>query len=87
MDGLVREEAHSDVLVVRDLRGQHRAAQRRIMAQWLKHKGVSDIGFEVIEGCVGLVNQTSPARVNVAGGMWVRRQAGKIFLQRGCDLS
>jgi len=56
------------------------ALQRRTLHAWLRRAGVANVDFEDVENVRRLLTQTAPAKVNLSGGMHVRRRAGRIFL-------
>jgi hypothetical protein len=41
---------------------------------------VRDIGLAEVEAVRGLVARIAPAKVNLAGGKFARRRAGRIFI-------
>jgi tRNA(Ile)-lysidine synthase len=57
------------------------ALQRRIIRNWLGQRGVSELGFAVIEEVRQLLAGGAPARINLARGRYARRRAGRIFLE------
>lgn len=71
----------SEELNVAQLRRLPLALQRRAIRQWLLQRGVSDLGFAVVEEVRGLLAGGAPARINLARGGHARRRAGKIFLE------
>jgi len=71
-----------DVAVLRSVPA---AIQRRLAVGWLRQRGVSNVGFDVVEAVVGLALQDSPAKVNLPGGAHARRRAGKIFMETAGD--
>jgi tRNA(Ile)-lysidine synthase len=83
---LEAEEAWMESLVpaprvtldVKQLRALPVGAQRRQIAAWLRARGVSDIGFEAVEGVRGLLQPDGPARAQLAGGRLAARRAGVI---------
>ena len=68
-------------LNVAQLRPLPPALQRRAIRQWLMQRGVSDLGFAVVEEVRGLLAGGAPAKINLARGGHARRRAGKIFLE------
>ncbi|MDX6765745.1 MAG: tRNA lysidine(34) synthetase TilS [Candidatus Methylacidiphilales bacterium] len=74
--------ATGDRLSVAELRGQPTAWQRRRIRAWLLKLEVSDVGFEEIESVRGLLTTDKPAKVNLKTGLFARRTAGWIWLQR-----
>jgi tRNA(Ile)-lysidine synthase len=71
----------SDELAVAQLRSLPSALQRRVIRKWLVHRGVSELGFEVVEKVRGLLRGGAPARINLARDRHACRRAGKIFLE------
>lgn len=67
-------------LRVAELRGLPVALQRRRVLSWLRGQGVCRIGFEEVELVLGLLSRIRPARVNLPGGLFIRRRSGLIFL-------
>jgi tRNA(Ile)-lysidine synthase len=57
------------------------ARQRRTILRWLQHRGVKDISFADVEAVRGLLAHRIPAKVNLSGGRFARRRAGKIFVE------
>ena len=74
--GSVMEE-----LLVAPLRALPLAMRRRRVARWLSERGVPNIGFELVEAVSLLALQTAPAKVNLPGGAYARRRAGRIFYE------
>lgn len=71
----------SDELSLKDLRAAHVALQRRMLAQWLRDRRVSGVGFKEIESVRSMLAPGGPAKVNLPGNRFARRRAGKLFLQ------
>jgi tRNA(Ile)-lysidine synthase len=71
----------SEDLPVKPLRQLAPALQRRVIRQWLLQRGVSELGFSMIEEVRGLLAGGAPARVNLSRDQAARRRAGRIFLQ------
>jgi tRNA(Ile)-lysidine synthase len=71
----------SEDLPVDPLRQLAPALQRRVIRQWLLQRGVSELGFSMIEEVRGLLAGGAPARVNLSRDRHARRRAGRIFLQ------
>ncbi len=74
-------EAEDRELRVGDLRGVPLAVRRRRVLRWLRGQGVCEIGFNEVERVLGLLGRIQPARVNLPGGIFVRRRGGRIFLE------
>jgi hypothetical protein len=49
--------------------------------RWLQRRGVKDISFADVEAVRGLLEHRIPAKVNLSGGKFARRRAGKIFVE------
>ena len=77
---------HSDLqdvdLSVEKLRHLPTALQRRAIMKWLRARHVADVGFEVIERVRSLLDRDARvAKINLPQDRYVRRRAGKIFLE------
>jgi tRNA(Ile)-lysidine synthase len=68
-------------LDVAELRQLPLALLRRRVARWLSERGVSDIGFELVESVAHLALRIAPAKVNLPKGAHARRKAGRIFFE------
>jgi tRNA(Ile)-lysidine synthetase-like protein len=68
-------------LDVRELAASPVARQRRIVRRWLLFHSVPDIDFGDVEAVRSLARALTPARVNLGGGRFARRRAGRIFLE------
>jgi tRNA(Ile)-lysidine synthase len=75
--GLTNEEE----LKVAPLRHLPLALQRRVVREWLRQRGVPDLGFMVVEEVRGLLAGGAPARINLPRAGHARRRAGKIFIE------
>jgi tRNA(Ile)-lysidine synthase len=71
----------SEKLMVASVRALAPALQRRVIRNWLAQRGVSELGFAVIEHVRQLLAGGAPARINLARGRYARRCAGKIFVE------
>ncbi|MCB1232958.1 MAG: tRNA lysidine(34) synthetase TilS [Verrucomicrobiae bacterium] len=73
-----------DQLRLTPLRKLPVAWQRRVLKRWLQARGVSDIGFEVIERVRAILpaKGAPAAKVNLPGGGFARRRAGVLFFER-----
>jgi tRNA(Ile)-lysidine synthase len=79
--GLIDSEQTED-LMVRKLRAQPRALQRRIIQQWLQSRDVPDLDFETIERVRALLEPNATvAKTNLPRDLHARRRAGKIFIE------
>lgn len=76
-------EPRAEFLEVEELRVLALALRRRRVLGWLRGRGVADVGFEEVEAVLGLLERERPAKVNMPGGVFVRRRAGRIFLDEG----
>jgi tRNA(Ile)-lysidine synthase len=81
LDALCAEMAGRVELPVQALRGMPVAQQRRTLLRWLQNRGIADISFADVESVRGLLEKVVPAKVNLSGGRFARRRAGKIFLE------
>ncbi|RFC46167.1 MAG: tRNA(Ile)-lysidine synthase [Verrucomicrobia bacterium] len=68
-------------LDVFELRQLPLALLRRRVARWLSERGVSDIGFDLVESVSHLALRIAPAKVNLPKGAHARRKAGRIFFE------
>lgn len=74
-------ESSGDTLEVAHLRQLPLALQRRLMHQWLLTKQISDVGFDLIERSLTLIEQgASVAKINLPKDRHLRRRAGKLFI-------
>jgi tRNA(Ile)-lysidine synthase len=70
-------------LPVPELRKMPVARQRRLILSWLKKMGVPDAGYREVELVRSLAaGNTTPAKINLPGGLHARRHAKKIFLEK-----
>lgn len=76
--GLIQADQTMDVAVLRSVPA---AIRRRLAIRWLRQRGVSNVGFDVVEAVVGLALHDSPAKINLPGGAHARRKSGKIFIE------
>ena len=79
---LSHEEQTLDVAVLRSVPA---SIQRRLVVRWLRHRDVSNVGFDVVEAVLGLALYDSPAKINLPGGAHARRRAGIIFIEAAED--
>ena len=57
--------------------------RRRVIAEWLRRKKTPDCGFSEIEAVASLIPPGSAAaKINLPGGLFARRNRGRIFLDR-----
>ena len=74
--------AESERIPVKALRALPVGLQRRAIQGWLLHHEVSEIGFELIESVRTLLEASAHvAKVNLPRARYVRRQAGKLFVE------
>ncbi|HEY2714121.1 MAG TPA: tRNA lysidine(34) synthetase TilS [Chthoniobacterales bacterium] len=71
----------NEKIPVEELRKLTPSLQRRAILAWLRHKGVSEVSFEVIEQARGLLAFDEPARMNLARDRHLRRRGGQMFLE------
>ena len=75
----VRDNAE---LSVEHLRELPVALQRREILKWLRTRGISNVGFDVVEEVRSLLGpEARIAKVNLSQDRHVRRRAGKIFIE------
>lgn len=70
----------AEELNVAEVRAKPLAIQRRLLHRWLRKRGVRDVSFDDVENVRLLLEGGSPAKINLAGGVHARRQAGRLFL-------
>jgi tRNA(Ile)-lysidine synthase len=70
-------------LSVAVLRNQHPCLRVRVVSAWLARQGVRDLSAALLERIEVLLAEGSDvARENLPGGKWVRRRAGRLFIQQ-----
>ena len=75
-------------LVVARLRELSPALARRVVHDWLRAAGISEVGFELVERVLAVVRSTGrPASCNMTGGWRVRRRAGVLFMDSQAGLA
>lgn len=80
-DWLEAEPAPGKCLIVKDLRAQPLARQRRVVRRWLSEQQAPTVGFDEVDLILSLLDAADgPARINLPGGWHARRRAGGIFL-------
>ncbi|HYR23795.1 MAG TPA: tRNA lysidine(34) synthetase TilS [Chthoniobacterales bacterium] len=58
------------------------ALQRREILKWLRARNIGNVGFDVVESVRSLLNHdTRVAKINLPKDRYVRRRAGKIFIE------
>ena len=83
MESLVAAEARVAQLDVRALRRKPVAHQRRLLRAWLRAHTGNEIDFETIDRAREVaLSDDQPARTNLPRGQYLRRRAGKLFLER-----
>lgn len=62
------------------------ALRSRVMLEWLSESGIGDLSEDLAMRVLALLDDVaaggSPARCNLPGGHWVRRRAGRLFVER-----
>ncbi|MDB6137983.1 MAG: lysidine tils n: trna(ile)-lysidine synthetase [Verrucomicrobiaceae bacterium] len=71
-------QADGSLVLTTGFKAAHAALQHRVMLQWLQAGQVPGLTHEVIEQAVQLATQRDPARINLPGGLQVRRKAGRL---------
>ena len=71
----------ADELDVKQLRKTNVALQRRLVRNWLRQRGVPNVGYREVESVRGLLEAEAAAKINLPGGLFARRRAGKLFIQ------
>jgi tRNA(Ile)-lysidine synthase TilS/MesJ len=81
LDELCNEPANQVELSVEDLRAFPLGQQRRTILRWLQFCVVKNISFADVEAVRGLLENRVPAKINLSGGKFARRRAGKLFVE------
>jgi len=81
LDALCADAADQSELSVKTLQATPLAQQRRTILRWLQARGAKDISFIDVEAVRGLLENVSPAKINLSAGKFARRRAGKIFME------
>ncbi len=81
LDMLCAAAAREPELAVKTLRAVPLGQQRRTILRWLQARGVKEISFADVEAVRGMLNNVNFAKVNLGGGKFARRRAGKIFVE------
>ena len=68
-------------LAVATLRKLPVALQRRAIVKWLRTRGVTNLGFKVVENVRSLLDHPRIAKTNLPQDRHVRRRAGKIYVE------
>lgn len=75
-------EADGSLQITPRLKEAHPAIQARVLRHWLvKILKVKAVGSHEIEGVLGLMSDTAIAKLNLPGGVWVRRKARRLFIE------
>lgn len=83
LDSAVNRRIHAAQLETRYLRREPVALQRRLLRAWLLARTGCEIDFETIENARKLaLSKVQPAKMNLPRGLFLRRNAGKIFVER-----
>jgi tRNA(Ile)-lysidine synthase len=81
IDNAVPDSTNPD-LSVSKLHALPVALQRRAILKWLRAQNISEVGFAVIERVRSLVDREAfIAKINLPRDRYVRRRAGKIFIE------
>jgi tRNA(Ile)-lysidine synthase len=81
LDALCAGAAREPELTVKVLRAAPLAQQRRTILRWLQARGVINISFADVEAIRSLLDNMKLAKINLSGGKFARRRAGKIFVE------
>ncbi|MBL9113537.1 MAG: tRNA lysidine(34) synthetase TilS [Verrucomicrobiaceae bacterium] len=65
-----------------ELKKQPRAIQRRVVLNWLRTSSVPGVGMAEVEAVLGLLTEETPARVNLPGGLQVRRKSKTLTIAK-----
>ena len=57
------------------------ALQRRVIHSWLRERGVTGVGFDVVERVRSMLDDESVAKVNLPGDKHARRQQKALFVE------
>jgi len=83
MESLVADDARATQLEVRALRGKPAAHQRRLLRAWLRARTGNEIDFETVERAREVaLSDDQPAKTNLPRGQYIRRRAGKLFVEK-----
>ena len=82
LESLVSDRVGASELDVLSLRRMPVALQRRAIVGWLRGRGITNIGFDVVDSIRGLLDpECKGAKVNLPRGRYARRRAKKIFIE------
>ncbi len=88
MDALVADDASRPALTTRTLRAMHAAHQRRLLRAWLRSTAGIEADFAAIEKARAIaLSSDAPAKMNLPGGLHLRRRAGVMFIEPQRKLS
>lgn len=77
------EFCHKGKLSVQALRTLPDALQRRVIREWLNHRGITGTGYREVEEIRGLIPLGSKvAKINLPNDRHARRREGKIFIDQ-----
>ena len=83
MESLVAGAAGAPRLDVRAFRGKAVAHQRRLLRAWLRAQTGSEVDFATIERVRAVaLSKNQPAKTNLPRGQYLRRGAGKLFIEQ-----
>lgn len=68
-------------LSVKELRASSVGFQRRLIQKWLRNRKVPNIGYKEVEAVRALLEPEAKPKINLPGGFFGRRRAGKLFIQ------
>lgn len=71
------------VLSLREIHRLPLALQRRLLTRWLRYHQIPDLSFQLVERIRHLLDPAAPAKLNLPGGSFARRRAGRLFLDAG----
>lgn len=68
-------------LHLKALRGLHPAVQRHAIALYLQNAGIGEVSRDLLGRATAMINVSAPSTVNLAGGKWLRRRAGRMMVE------
>lgn len=75
---VIRDDGNLEVTA--EFKAAHEALQHRVLLAWLQKQGVTGLTNEVVEDAARLVTHREPARINLPGGLQLRRKAGRLTI-------
>lgn len=82
MDEIVAADAVRPVLETQILRTMHAAHQRRLLRAWLRAIAGAEADFATVERARAIaLSPGAPAKMNLPGGIHLRRRAGVVFIE------